>query len=164
MIEFLAAYAVGKVVEGMAQAQMEGANAVNQRNARALSDSSASKAAGTEAIYEGEVSSQQQAKTLRQSLQLQGAQIAASDSAGVDGQSIREVTNDIQLQADMAMEVARQNAKNKIGATNMANKSRYEASLYSVKSFEPTTLGDIAFNAAVSTAVTYFAANFAGGE
>lgn len=148
--------AVTAVAQGM-QARSNAARSARQaRNAKALEDSAQSKAEGTSTILENTRSSEEQAATLRQSLQLQGAARASADSAGVGGSTVDDMTHQIEMQGMHAMTLAREDAKNKVAINRMNNKSRFEASFYTTKTFRPTSMASILGNAAISAAATYY--------
>jgi hypothetical protein len=131
-------------------------------NAQSLTDSSRSKAAGTEAVLEGKRSVEHSEQTGRRALQLKGAAQAAADSSNVGGVSVAAKINDIQLQADQAIQIARDSAETRRKLVGMANREAFKANLYTAQNYEPQSLGKLAAGAAISAGVSYLGSEYGG--
>lgn len=161
MYQFVAIAAVN-FVSGLMKRNEE-AKQMNARiDAESLTASSRSKASGTEAILAGKRSAEQSEQTGRRALQLKGAAQASADSSNIGGTSVAAKVNDIEFQADQAIQVARANAETKRRITGMANRESYKARMYTAKNYKPQSLGKLAIGSVIGPAAGYLASEYGG--
>jgi hypothetical protein len=157
----MGATAVTSFISGIMDSHAQAKQARRARDARALSDSAASKASGFETIQANQRTTENAATQFRQSLRIQGSNRASADSAGVTGGSVNARDVDISMQIGNAMAIADRNAENAISADKLTRKNRFEAATYTVETFSVPSLGQIALKAGLDTANS--AAKMAGG-
>lgn len=159
----LAAMAVMSIGGDLMARNQEAAAVNGQIRATTLQNSAKSKAEGTETILNSKRSVERQTQTRRKALQLKGAAQASADSSNIGGISVQARVQDIQLQADEAIAVARNDAETKRRINQLSNKNAYKANLHTAQNYKPASLGSILIKAGMGMAAGYAMETFGVG-